>query len=303
MITKHAEPTSQRPQRRLGRVVASVAAMATAAVVGLAPPSLADAPGTVGDTGGVGLNVRATPSTGGAALHNLDSGTQVSIDCQIRGDWVTNESGFSSNLWDSLPAYGGYVADAYVDTGYDGPIPGVPTCDEAEPPPGGDLTYVTQLQGHSTQGEDCGPTSAIMALLADGTTPRAWSQGEQAAVIQAHADSEIDWIGPSTQGVLNVLEANGRSGALVGSADAVLGHVRDGGTGILGGTTEYGVPWANSAGQGAGHFMAILDYDAGSGLFAVGDPSSINQYVQYATWNQLSEFFYAVSGKGGVILS
>ena len=74
-------------------------------------------------TDGDGVNVRSTPSTSGAILGWLAEGTSVGIECQTTGTTVNG-----TNIWDYLPAYGGYVTDAYVLTGYDGFIPGMPMC-------------------------------------------------------------------------------------------------------------------------------------------------------------------------------
>jgi plastocyanin len=79
--------------------------------------------GTIFNTGGTNLNVRSTPSTSGAVVTSIPEGTQVGIECQTTGTTVEG-----TNIWDFLPSYGGYVTDAYVNTGYDGTIPGVPQC-------------------------------------------------------------------------------------------------------------------------------------------------------------------------------
>lgn len=81
--------------------------------------------GTVSGTGGVGLNVRAAPSTSSGVVTWLAEGTSVTIDCQTRGDSVRG-----NDVWDYIPARGGYVADAFVATGYASSIPGVPRCGE-----------------------------------------------------------------------------------------------------------------------------------------------------------------------------
>jgi hypothetical protein len=79
--------------------------------------------GTIFNTGGINLNVRSTPSTGGTIITSVPEGTQVGIECQTTGTTVEG-----TNVWDFLPGYGGYVTDAYVLTGYDGFIPGMPMC-------------------------------------------------------------------------------------------------------------------------------------------------------------------------------
>jgi hypothetical protein len=74
-------------------------------------------------TSGDGVNVRTGPGTGFGIVKWLAEGTAVGIDCQTTGTTVNG-----TNIWDYLPGHGGYVTDAYVLTGYDGFIPGVPQC-------------------------------------------------------------------------------------------------------------------------------------------------------------------------------
>ena len=92
--------------------------------------ALVNAYGTIFNTGGGSLNVRKTPSTSGAIVTTVAEGKTVGIDCQTTGTTVEG-----TNIWDYLPAYGGYVTDAYVNTGYDSFIPGVPKCGTSSPPP------------------------------------------------------------------------------------------------------------------------------------------------------------------------
>ena len=81
--------------------------------------------GTV-NTAGAPLTVRSGPGTTFAAVDSLPDGTHVSIACQTTGQTVTGTYG-TSNIWDRIGT-GRYIADAYVLTGYDGFIPGVPRC-------------------------------------------------------------------------------------------------------------------------------------------------------------------------------
>lgn len=74
-------------------------------------------------TDGDGVNVRSGPGTGYAVKGWLAEGTSVGISCQTTGTTVNG-----TNIWDYLPGYGGYVTDAFVLTGYDGFIPGMPMC-------------------------------------------------------------------------------------------------------------------------------------------------------------------------------
>jgi hypothetical protein len=82
------------------------------------------ASGTV-NTAGANLNVRSGPGTGFATVGTVADGQVVSIRCQTTGTTVTGTYGTSS-IWDNIGS--GYISDAYVFTGYDGFIPGVPRC-------------------------------------------------------------------------------------------------------------------------------------------------------------------------------
>lgn len=81
--------------------------------------------GTV-NTAGTALTVRSGPGTGYTAVGTVADGTRVTIYCQTTGTTVTGTYG-TSNIWDRIGS-GRYVADAYVLTGTDGFIPGVPRC-------------------------------------------------------------------------------------------------------------------------------------------------------------------------------
>ncbi|MGK5519538.1 peptidoglycan DD-metalloendopeptidase family protein [Micromonospora sp. URMC 107] len=81
--------------------------------------------GTV-NTSGTALTVRSGPGTGYAAVGTVADGTRVTIYCQTSGTSVTGTYG-TSTIWDRIGS-GRYIADAYVYTGSDGYIPGVPRC-------------------------------------------------------------------------------------------------------------------------------------------------------------------------------
>ncbi|MFC7546802.1 peptidoglycan DD-metalloendopeptidase family protein [Plantactinospora sp. GCM10030261] len=81
--------------------------------------------GTV-NTSGTPLTVRSGPGTGYTAVGTVADGTRVTIHCQTSGSTVTGTYGTSS-IWDRIGS-GRFIADAYVYTGYDGYIPGVPRC-------------------------------------------------------------------------------------------------------------------------------------------------------------------------------
>ncbi|MEH1100474.1 N-acetylmuramoyl-L-alanine amidase [Micromonospora sp. CPCC 205561] len=75
---------------------------------------------------GAGLNVRSGPGTGYAVVGSVADGATVSIYCQTVGTTVTGPYG-TSNIWDRIGT-NRYVSDAFVLTGHDGFIPGVPRC-------------------------------------------------------------------------------------------------------------------------------------------------------------------------------
>lgn len=81
--------------------------------------------GTV-NTAGSPLTVRSGPGTGYSAVGTVADGAGVTIYCQTTGTTVTGTYGTSS-IWDRIGS-GRFVSDAYVYTGYDGFIPGVPRC-------------------------------------------------------------------------------------------------------------------------------------------------------------------------------
>lgn len=72
------------------------------------------------------LNVRFGPGTGYSVVGSVANGAAVSVYCQATGTTVTGTYG-TSNIWDRIGT-NRYVADAYVNTGHDGFIPGVPRC-------------------------------------------------------------------------------------------------------------------------------------------------------------------------------
>lgn len=108
-------------------------AVTAAAVVGLVvgtPGNAFAATGTV-NTAGSPLTVRAAPGTSYTAWTSVADGATITITCQTPGSSVTGTYGTSS-IWDMLPN-GGFVSDAYVNTGSDGYVEH--RCIYADPPP------------------------------------------------------------------------------------------------------------------------------------------------------------------------
>jgi hypothetical protein len=151
--------------------------------VGVSADELTAGQGIVFNTGGVGLNVRKSPSTTSTVVAFLPEGKTVNISCQTTGTTVG-----STNVWNRLDAFGGYVADAFLWTGYNGYIPGVSKCGEASTSTGcGSLTYTGKCDGNllswceggvkksvdcAASGRKCGYDSASIGYncLGSGTT-------------------------------------------------------------------------------------------------------------------------------------
>ncbi len=81
--------------------------------------------GTV-NTAGTALTVRSGPGTSYAPVGTVADGAKVTISCHTTGTSVTGTYG-TSTIWDRIGS-GRFISDAYVYTGHDGFIPGVPRC-------------------------------------------------------------------------------------------------------------------------------------------------------------------------------
>lgn len=77
----------------------------------------------VWSTEGDALNVRERPTTSSRIVATVPPNGRVDIACQTEGDAVEGNP-----VWNFLPAYGGYAADAFLWTGYDGFSPSIPRC-------------------------------------------------------------------------------------------------------------------------------------------------------------------------------
>jgi uncharacterized protein YraI len=106
------------------------AAAVVALLLGTAGTAHAAATGTV-VTSGAALTVRAAPGTGYTGFSSVANGATVSISCQVTGTSVTGTYG-TTKLWDMITS-GGFVSDAYVNTGSAGQV--APTCAYAASPP------------------------------------------------------------------------------------------------------------------------------------------------------------------------
>ena len=274
-----------------------------AGLVGVAAPAAADHLATVGNTDGDGLVVRAGTSPSTTGLRVLATGTQVRISCQAYGATVTNTRDFTSNIWDYLPAYGGYVSDAYMSTGYDYRIPGVPLCGSSSPT----LLPLQQTQGQTTQWEDCGPTSVVTAILALGRTPHAWSSGPRAAIEQARVDMGLvrgEKTGGTNETHVNIaFSTYGMSTRTSWDFEELLRHVRLGRPIVLAGNTR-GLSWPTHVAipsVGVPHFLTVAAFDNSTDEYLVLDPIAVNPTVKRATRRVLYAYFDNNLGRAGVL--
>ena len=294
----------------LSRKTLAVAAAAATALGGLfafGGTAHADAPATVGNTDGQGLVVREDPNTTSAANDLVQTGDTVNITCQAVGESVTNTKGFTSDLWDFSEELGGYLADAYMATGHDGRIPDVPECEESTPPPpSGDITPIVQYQGQYTQWEDCGPTSVVSVLLSQGITPHGWDAANPVESIHRARED---------MGLVRGEKTNGTNADQVNTAfatydidsytsydlDAILAHIRDGGSVVLAGNTV-ALPWEVRVADpnGVAHFLSVVGYDADSGNYLVVDPIAAENSVKEASADTLAAYFNHTGGGAGV---
>lgn len=147
---------------------------------------------TVADTGGVGLHVRAEPTSSSASSGVVDTGDPVAISCQVEGDHVVNDvAGWESSLWNRVD--GGYVADAWIDTGHEGRIPGVPDCADA-----GDPAPEEPTPDDPVEGQD--------GCVVDHALPEGASTEELVAGIRdnwgfALSDGDAAWSTPGGDGL------------------------------------------------------------------------------------------------------
>jgi hypothetical protein len=298
--------TAGRPRRVAAVLLASAASLA--GLVGTAAPAHADAWATVGNTGGVGLTVRAAPTPASAAVGLVSTGTGVSINCQAYGASVTNEAGFTSTLWDYVPARGGYLADAYLSTGYDARIPGVPLCAGGTTPPSGSYVPIRQNQGQYTEWEDCGPTSVVTALLRIGVTPHEYAYGNRAAIERARVDMGlargVRTEGTSEENVRTALRTYGLTTVTSWDFDASLAHVRAGRPAIMAGNTR-GLSWATQVKDpvaGVAHFVTVAGYDSATGRYRVLDPIAVDNVVHLATRATLLAYWDNYLGRAAVLV-
>ena len=117
-ISTHLPASLGRTLRRAAIAVPAAAALLTC--ISAISPTVSYAASATGrvNTSGINLNVRAKPHTSATVVGSLADGASISIDCQTYGDTVSGTYG-TTNIWDHVPAKGGYVSDTYVYTGSD----------------------------------------------------------------------------------------------------------------------------------------------------------------------------------------
>lgn len=297
------------------------------------------ATGTVADTGGMSLNVRAEPSTSSAVIGAVHTGQDVTIECQVEGEPAVNDiTGWQSSLWNRVE--GGYVADVWVLTGHDARIPGVPDCAEdpapepeptdpepeptepepsepepSEPEPGlvvppGELVPLRQGLGHPGQWADCGPTSAVVTLLAMGITPDYWDPANPVAAIEgiqepgrmAVPDIDHDPDGTGADEVSAGLNSYGLETITVSTPAEILAAVREGRPAIANGMTTV-FPWEQQASGPVGHWVAVVGYDTATGEYLVIDPISAPGADQVHRATEAEVYSYMVERGTSVVVA
>jgi CHAP domain len=238
-----------------------------AAAIGVAAPAEA-ASGTVSGTGGAGLTVRSTPSTSGSPLRVLPEGTNVYIDCQTNGTPITGPWGTTS-LWDHLPAYGGYVSDAYVYTGTNGRV--APECSGGTPPPSGGIRDRV--------------VSLTIAQVGNGpskytSTGDPWCQ------------YFVNWIYTQAGERLGLDKSSGYSGAMFQSAQR-LGVAHWGIAGIRPGDAIYygdGPAWpSNWGGEIPSDHVGIVTKVYADGTIETVEGNVGNRVVRFGRFNPLTQ--------------
>ncbi len=88
------------------------------------------------DGNGGELMLRSQPSSGSGELARIPDLTHLDLTCWTSGETITGKWGTGST-WHRTSYAGqtGYVADMWVYTGVNGPMPGEPACDIAATPP------------------------------------------------------------------------------------------------------------------------------------------------------------------------
>ena len=123
-------PRRHRLRRGAAMFVACASAMSVVGLGASASPAAAAGTGTTKAT----LNIRSAPTTSAAVIGSIPNGSQVTLECWVRGQAVNGLWG-STTLWHR--ARGGYVSDGFIYTGTNGPAAGEPQCGSTGSTPSG----------------------------------------------------------------------------------------------------------------------------------------------------------------------
>ena len=150
---------------------------------------------------------------------------------------------------------------------------------EASGTQGPSYVAIDQFQGQPTQDADCGPTSAVIAMLAEGYQPQGYDQGPRAAIETARGQTGLA-SGPTVEAhMVSILDAQGVPANADTDFTGALDEVRDGKSAIITGYMD-ALPYVYDyrAAQGVNphivHAVVITDYDSADGTFRILDPNT-----------------------------
>lgn len=308
----------------------SVATLASGAAVAVPAFAAPKATATVMNTNGQGLLIRKAPNRHSPVIGKLKSHQKIKITCQTVGERVQGPY-VALDLWDWVEGTG-YVADAWVDTGHNGRIPGIPECVKSgkpkppapkptakpttkptskpttkpQPQPAkGELVPVRQGQGQATQWHDCGPTSMVIALKALSVTPHDWNKGQRAAIMKARAEMGGGTGSTNRHQIATAMERySGVNATTTKNYDEMIAAVKAGKPVIMGGNAGVMPYPKNMVRQNAfvSHWIVVGGYDAKTGQFIIADPVSRTSKLHRVDGATLAKF-YQQSPIGGVIAS
>lgn len=314
--TLERNPVVLTPKLKLAVAASVVAVVAplTALPALAASKSSVDNTAVVGNTQGLGLVAHDAPRLNAANTGTLKTGQKVRISCQTTGDSATGPWHNKSTLWSHVDGVG-YVADAWLNTGTDGRIQGVPSCKSKPPKPPksttgkGKLVPIRQGQGQAGQWYDCGPASLVMALHAVGKTPEKWNAGKPVNSILAarKAMQEYDGGGTYASQARTGLKHYGISSTSTTNMDDVLAAARKGKVSMVMGSTSE-LPWPKDVinpNQVILHWVVVAGYDSKSKKYLVLDPASAasSNTVHKLSGNQIKQYNRVAPGQGAVILN
>lgn len=302
------------PKVKLAVAASVVTVLAPVAAIPALAASKVDNTAVVGNTQGLGLIAHDAPRLNAPNTGTLKTGQKVKITCQISGDSATGPWHNTSKLWSHVDGVG-YVADAWLNTGTDGRIEGVPSCSKKPPKPSkpapskGKLVPIRQGQGQAGQWYDCGPTSLVMALHAVGKKPEKWSASKPVNSILAarKAMQEYDGGGTYASQARTGLKHYGIESTQTTNMDDVLAAARKGKVSMVMGSTSE-LPWPKDVinpNQVILHWVVVAGYDSKSKKYLVLDPASASSSntVHKLSGNQIKQYNRVVPGQGAVILN